>query len=43
MAEEEKKPPGPTPERLKLKGDWGKLVKKALAKPRPKKKWPKKK
>lgn len=43
MAEKEKKPPGPEPERLKLKGDWETLMKKALAKPRPPKKWPKKK
>jgi len=32
---------GPTPERLKLKGDWQDLVGKALAKKRPKKGWKK--
>lgn len=30
---------GPKPERLKLRGDWEKLVGKALSKPRPKKGW----
>ena len=40
MTENPKKPPGPEPERLKLKGEWEKLVKKALKKPRPKRKWP---
>jgi len=30
--ERPKKPPGPEPQRLKLKGDWEELVKKALAK-----------
>jgi hypothetical protein len=42
MAEKPKKPPGPAPERLKLKGDWEKLVRKALTKQRPKRKWPNK-
>ena len=30
-----KKPPGPEPQRLKLKGDWETLVKKALTKKPP--------
>ena len=38
-----KKPPGPEAERLKLKGDWEKLVAKALRKPRPKQGWATKK
>lgn len=32
---------GPKAERLKLRGDWEKLVGKALAKPLPRKGWPK--
>jgi len=38
-----KTPPktGPKEERVKVKGDWGKAVKKALKKPRPKDGWPK--
>lgn len=32
---------GPEPERLKLKGDWKGLVKKALKKSRPAEGWPK--
>ncbi len=38
-----KKPTGPTPERLKLRGEWQGLVRKALAKKRPAKGWPKQK
>lgn len=34
---------GPKPETLKLKGDWQKLMGKALAKKRPAKGWPKRK
>lgn len=34
---------GPKPERLKLKGNWEKQVKKALGKKRPKAGWPKEK
>ena len=37
----EKKATGPIPERLKLKGGWENLVKKALKKQRPKRGWPK--
>ena len=32
---------GPEPERLKLTGNWEKLMGKALKKPRPKSGWPK--
>lgn len=32
---------GPKPERLKLKGEWTGLVRKALAKKRPERGWPK--
>lgn len=41
MTEIEKKKSGPVPERIKLKGDWQKLMGKALAKKRPAKGWPK--
>lgn len=41
MAAPKKKPPGPEAERLKLVGDWEKLVKEALTKPPPKRGWPK--
>jgi hypothetical protein len=36
-----KKKPGPEAETVKLKGNWKKNVKTALAKPRPKEGWPK--
>jgi hypothetical protein len=36
-----KKPTGPTPDRLKLEGNWKDLVAKALAKKRPPTGWPK--
>jgi hypothetical protein len=35
------KSPGPKAKKLKLKGNWEKLVKKALAKKKPAKGWPK--
>jgi hypothetical protein len=43
MSEKAKKQgkPGPTEQRLKLRGDWQALVGKALAKKRPAKGWPK--
>ncbi len=34
-----KEPPGPKPKRLKLEGDWGKAIKKAVKKKRPPKGW----
>ena len=37
----QKKPRGPKPDRLKLKGNWEALVGKALQKKRPAKGWPK--
>lgn len=37
----EKKPTGPEPERIKLTGDWEKLVGEALKKQRPASGWPK--
>ena len=40
MAEKQKRPPGPEPGRLKLKGDWQKLVAKAMNKRREKRKSP---
>ena len=43
MTEKPRKPTGPKPERLKLKGDWRGLVGKALARKRPAKGWPKRK
>ena len=36
-----KKPRGPEPDRLKIKGDWTVAVKKSLAKKKPKTGWPK--
>ena len=39
--ESEKGRTGPKPERLKLKGDWQKLMGKALKKERPAEGWPK--
>ena len=41
MKKREPKKRGPPPELLKLKGDWTKNVKKALAKPKPPEGWPK--
>lgn len=37
---EYKKSRGPSPERVKIKGDWEKAVGKALKKERPKEGWP---
>jgi hypothetical protein len=41
MATDNRKVRGPSPERLKLTGNWQKLIKKAVAKQRPKAGWPK--
>jgi hypothetical protein len=38
---QERKPPGPTPELLKIEGDWKNAVKKALQKKKPPGGWPK--
>lgn len=38
--DKKKKKPGPEPDKLKLEGDWGQAVKKALTKKRPKGGWP---
>lgn len=35
------KPPGPKPDRVKVEGDWGDALKKALAKKKPPGGWPK--
>ena len=43
MKNENGKKTGPKPERLKLRGDWQKLMGKALKKKRPAKGWPKRK
>ena len=43
MKTEPNKKTGPKPETLKLRGDWQKLVGKALEKKRPAKGWPKRK
>ena len=40
MTNEAKKATGPEPERVKLSGDWEKLIGKALAKKRPEAGWP---
>jgi len=43
MTEKPRKPTGPKPEVLKLRGGWQVLMGKALAKKRPERGWPKQK
>ena len=38
--EKRKRPPGPEPDRLEIKGDWREAMGKAIKKKRPKKGWP---
>jgi hypothetical protein len=40
MMTNEKKPTGPEPERLKLRGDWMEAVEKAVKKPKSSAGWP---
>jgi hypothetical protein len=41
VASKKAKKKGPVAERVKVKGDWGEAIKKALNKPRPSNGWPK--